>query len=73
MIKFVLCQCLSIRLQNHYVTRVEGKEIPYDYALIILLCDLIDKVAAVIETGRKAMPGTNSCPARTVPPPNPSE
>lgn len=45
----------------------------YDRALIILLCDLIDKVAAVIETGRKTMSRTNSCPARAVPPSNPSK
>lgn len=45
----------------------------YDCALIILLCGLIDKVATVIETGRKTMSGTNSCPARAVPPSNPSK
>lgn len=44
-----------------------------DCCLIILLCDLIDKVATVIETGRKTMSGTNSCPARAVPPSNPSK
>lgn len=45
----------------------------YDYALIILLCDLIDKVATIVETGRETMSGTNSCPARAVPPSDPSK
>lgn len=45
----------------------------YGCALIILLCDLTDKVATATETGRKTMSGTNSCPARAVPPSNPSK
>lgn len=45
----------------------------YDCVLIILLCGLIDKVATVIEAGRKTMSGTNSCPARAVPTSNPSK
>lgn len=42
-------------------------------AFIILLCDLTDKVATATETGGKTMPGTNKCPARAVPPSNPSK
>lgn len=45
----------------------------YFCALIISLCDLIDKVATATETGRKTMPGTNKCPAGAVPPSNPSK
>lgn len=45
----------------------------YFCALIILFCDLIDKVATATETGRKTMPAANKCPARAVPPSNPGK
>lgn len=61
------------RIARLFVAREKGKRCNMAVLLIILLCDLTDKVATATKTGRKTMSGTNSCPARAVPPSNPSK